>query len=307
MIAIVTLNPCIDVSLYIPSFTRGGMNRVSRSRADFSGKGINVSIALKNLGIDNTCLGFNYKENGGNLCDLLENMGIGHDFVWADGATRTNNKVHEEDTGTMTEFNQAGAYIKPELVDELLEKIRALNPEILVLSGSRPQGVEEDIYKKIMESCDSLVFLDTEKGALRLGIESKNPPFALKPNLFELEAAYGEKFSSINDISNFSLQLTKQGPKMICVSMGGDGAVFTTSGESFYAPALDVKPLGVQGVGDSMIAGMIYALTKGLGPDAYLRWAIAAASASIIREGSLMCTFEDSKKMYERVKVEKIS
>jgi 1-phosphofructokinase len=307
MLITVNLNPCVDRTLWIKSFTRGGMNRVTGLRDDVAGKGINVSAALKALGIGSVCMGINYRDNGRAVDEWLDREGIPHDFVYAEGAVRTNIKLTEEDAGIMTEINQPGNFVPESLVNEMIVKIAANKPDMLVLSGSRPKGVGADIYKKISDACGCGVLLDAEGEALTLGMAAKKPPLVIKPNLFELETAFGVKLPSVKDIAEFCAGIVKKGIKRVCVSMGKDGALLIGNEGAYFSPAVDIEAKGVQGAGDSMVAGIVYALTKGLPPEEILKSAMAAAAASVSREGTLMCTKEGFEEMYKRVTVERIS
>jgi 1-phosphofructokinase len=282
------------------------MNRVADARDDAAGKGINVSAALKALGIGSVCMGINYRENGDFIDEWLDKEGVPHDFAYAEGAVRTNIKLTEEDTGIMTEINQPGNFVPEELVVSLIKKITGAKPDILVLSGSRPKGVGADIYKKIADACGCGVLLDAEGEALTLGMAAEKPPLLIKPNLFELETAFNVKLGSLNEIAEFCAGIVKKGTERVCVSMGKDGAALICGDGAYFAEALDIDARGVQGAGDSMVAGFVYALVKGLPPGETLRSATAAAAASVIREGTLMCTAEGFETMLKRVKVKKI-
>lgn len=334
MITVVNLNPCLDWSWFTGSFTYGGMNRIKNTRKDAAGKGINVCIALKNLGLSPVCLGFNYRENGAAITDKLDESGIAYDFVTVEGAVRVNIKLYDE-SGTMTELNQPGAYVPPHAQEELIKKITAFckpetesikeisarnkpetksinktstlnkpetdtlqakQPNILVLSGSRPDGVPADFYSRLCAVWKGIVIVDTEGETLRLAIDNA-PPFFIKPNLFELESTFGVKLPSRGDIAEFSRTLIKKGVKMVCVSLGAQGAMLITADETHYSPALPVSVKAVQGAGDAMVAGMVYKLVttpandytkNGFALD-LLRFSIAASAATITREGTLMC------------------
>jgi 1-phosphofructokinase len=288
----------------VGDFNYGGMNRVRDTRQDAAGKGINVCAALKNLGLSPVCVGFNYRENGSAVTDKLDEMGIAHDFVTVDGAVRINIKLYDE-SGTMTELNQPGGYVPPEAVDELTDKINLSSNggQILVLSGSRPEGVAADFYARLCAAWDGIVILDTEGEALRLAVDlGERAPFLIKPNLFELESTFGVTLPTREDIAGFCRQkIIKKGVKMVCVSLGAEGAMMVTENEARFSPALPVEVKGVQGAGDAMVAGLVYGLAKRkvddlTNPDfpfILLRFAMAAAAAAITREGTQMCTQDD--------------
>lgn len=303
-ITVVNLNPCIDWQCAVSEYTHGGLNRVRRTREDVAGKGINVAVALKNLGFDPLCTGFLFAENGTLLTSRLNALGVRHDFIETDGAIRVNIKLYEESSGIMTEFNQPGAFVVEHAQKMLLKKIKSLCEQdtgILVLSGSRPQGVASDFYAKICNIWKGKVFLDTEGEALMVALNTA-PPYAIKPNRFELESTFGVKLPAPKDIADFCRSnIISHVVKIICVSLGADGAVIVTRAQARYCPALNVQPKGVAGAGDAMVAGMVYALASGLPEEEFLPNAMAAAAASVILEGTQMCTFQSFTEMLKKM------
>ena len=296
MITIVNLNPCIDWQYNIPKFTYGGMNRVRRTYESAASKATNVAIALKNLGLSPSCIGFNFSDGGEKVREKFDLHGIPYDFETVDGAVRVNIKIFEESTGIMTELNQPGGFVPEVYVQKLKDKVRELSDPngILVLTGSLPAGVDETIYAKLTALWRGKVFLDADGNALRHALTGKVKPYAVKPNLFELENAFGVKqpTSNILDV------------ELACVSMGADGAVLLTRDASYLCPALDIEPRGIQGAGDAMVAGLILATIKKLPPQELLRYATAAAAASVIRDGTEMCTREGFETMLKKCEVQ---
>jgi len=314
-----SLNPSIDWQWSTPSFVYGGLNRAKSGGRYASGKGINVCAALKNIGLDPLCLGFNFQENEAIVTRAMDNWGIRHDFVTVDGAVRVNIKLYDDATGTMTELNQPGAFVPDDAIQALYEKFKAAtrgattgSGHILVLSGSMPANVPADTYKHMCQAWPGKVILDADGEALRLALESERPPFCIKPNLYELNSlahslgrisglaadgavpAYsGQELTTKESVSEFCQMLIREyGVGMICVSMGADGAMLVTGHDAYYVPAPKVKVSAVQGAGDAMVAGLVYGLTQGLPALELLRTATAAAAATIVREGTLMCTYE---------------
>ena len=310
-ITVVSLNPSIDWQWSTPSFVYGGLNRVKSGRRYVSGKGINVCAALKNLGRDPLCIGFNFRENGNLVTGALDEWGVRYNFIDVDGAVRVNIKLYDESSGTMTELNQPGDFVPEKSVAELYGKALAQskaapplqavgqcsNPGILVLSGSMPAGVPKDIYKRLCSAWPGMTILDADGEALRLALTGGKPPFLIKPNLFELTNCFGVELPTKESIAAFCKKLIHEyGVGMICVSMGADGAMLVTGSDAFYVAAPLVKVRGVQGAGDAMVAGLVYGLTNRLPEPELLRVATAAAAASVERDGTLMCTWEGFQK-----------
>ena len=309
---VVNLNPCIDMQLTTPEFRYGGLNRVQVAGRYAAGKGINVAMALKNLGASPICMGINYHENGEIITDALDNSGVSHDFVTVSGAVRTNIKLYDAATDTMTELNQPGAFVPDNTASRLCEKInnhRSAIPgydekcsSILVLSGSMPAGVPVDIYRQLCTNWPGRVILDAEGEALLLALKCDKPPFCIKPNLFELTSSFGVTLATKEEIAAFCRELIKTyGVRLICVSMGTDGALLVSEPTMFYSPALDLTVQGIQGAGDAMVAGLCYGLLHNAPEEELLKMAQAAAAASVVREGTLMCTQEGFLRYLEEV------
>jgi 1-phosphofructokinase len=305
----VTLNPCYDQQIEIPSFTHGGMNRAASTRTDAAGKGINVSAALNNLGVGSICSGFNYLDNGALLTDFLEERNITHNFVYVPGAVRINIKLFERDTLIMTEINQPGAFVPYEYTEALLTKAASLTDsteDIAVLSGSRPQNVSEDIYLRLIERVSCRCIVDTEGAALLATLNTKRKPLLIKPNLFELETAFNVKLPNKEAVISFCrTRIISTGVEYVCVSMGGGGAMLIGKEAAWFAPALDIPVRGLAGAGDSMVAGLVYGLLNNAEPGEILRFGAAAASASVIREGTQLCTRDGFDEMLARVSIHK--
>ncbi|MCL2463287.1 MAG: 1-phosphofructokinase family hexose kinase [Defluviitaleaceae bacterium] len=320
MISTITLNPCRDRTVVIPSLTVGGLNRVDKTIDDMCGKGVNVSTVLHNLGADTVCLGFIFEQGADELTDALAAKGLRHDFVRVPGKIRTNLKIFEAETRRMTEINESGSFVPEEYIAALREKVRkyAKDSEIVVISGSAPPGVGAQFYGELTGLCREAnphvtVALDADGDLLRNGVAGR--PDFLKPNLYELEKLLNKKIGGFplekqenhikaDEIVQSCEELARaSGASMICVSMGADGALLWSSGRAFYAAAPDVEVRSLQGAGDSMLAGLCAARAGGRPPEDMLRWACAAAGGSIIHEGTELCGKRDFEELYGKIRI----
>ncbi len=323
-IVTMTLNPCIDRTLTIESLVYGGLNRVISTRTDVCGKGVNVSRALKNLGIESICLGINYSENGRMLTNALDDAGIAHDFVFAPGEIRTNIKVFEQSTRTMTEINSKGDPVTDDIERALMQKLKEYaSASVFILSGSIPPGLPVDIYAQMIRiirdtNPTAMVILDADGEALRLGVAER--PDIIKPNSLELSHLCGESDANqkpnINAIVDQCKRVIDNGVKIICVSMGAEGALIKDGQRHFFSPVLDIEVKGIQGAGDSMVAGIAAGIAAGITSAInsdkpsdvaeLLRFAQAAAAASLVREGTLLCTREGFEDMLTRASIQEV-
>ena len=309
MIGTITMNPCIDKTLVISKFCYGGMNRVSDKRADACGKGINVSAVLTQIGVPVKTMGINYV-NGADIMEKgLAASGIVYKAVMAEGTVRENMKVLDTDTGITTELNQKGDYVSPETLAEfekLLER-EAEGLDILVITGSVPQGVPENYYRRLVGWANQRgirTILDAEGQLLLEGLRAR--PYLIKPNLFEFETAFGLKGRERKDILDICRRILDVGVEVICLSMGGDGAMIVNREEAWMCRPTPIDVKSTQGAGDSLVAGMCAAMEEGLPIGEMLRYGVSAAQGSLIREGTLLCTREDFQRFKGIVKVEKI-
>jgi len=297
-ITIANLNPCIDWQYNVSSFAHGGLNRVRRTYASAASKGTNVAVVLKNLGQAPHCVGFNFTDGGDKVVEKFDSLGIEHDLIMIPGAVRVNIKLYEETTGVMTELNQQGAFVSTEYVCQLEEKIRNLSnmadaDDILVLAGSLPTGVDAGFYAKLAGIWQGRVFVDVDGDALSLALDEK--PYCIKPNIHELERTFGAdgKLQSPQDVVDFCRNTLNPAPAIVCVSMGAEGAVLVTPNETYFAPAIPVQVRGVQGAGDSMVAGLVHAAAMGKSNADALRYAMAAAAGSVMLDGTELCQRAD--------------
>lgn len=231
-------------------------------------------------------------------------------FIKVEGTLRTNVKVFDKQTRIMTELNQRGHYVNRQSVDRLIELVmeQADESDIMVFDGSVPEGVPKGIYRELIEMVKPRgikTVLDAEGELLLEGIKAS--PYLIKPNLYEFENAFKVKVVNKNDIVKTARDIISNGVKIVCVSLGKEGAIIVDENEAFFAHGSDLEVKGPQGAGDSMVAGICIAINKGLGLRDMLNYGVAAANASLIREGTQLCTKEDFDRMLPTVNIEKIS
>lgn len=308
MVLSVTLNPCIDKTIYLDSLEVGAYNRVKSTRTDLAGKGLNVSTVLSGLKEETLCMGFNFRSNGAYLEQALDRRGVKYNFVNVEGAIRTNIKLVDSHM-TMTEINEAGGFVPSRSIDRLIDEIEARleHTHILVMSGSVPPGVPADIYARLIRMArrhDVKTVLDTAGEPLILGVQEK--PFLLKPNRFEFEQLYPDAAGDDSALISCARKLVDSGVPYLCISMGEEGALLLDRAHAYRAKALPVEAKGLAGAGDSLVAGMCYALRKNLDTADMLRYAMAAAGGSVRQEGTLLARKADIEELLPLVEIETI-
>ncbi len=307
MILSITLNPCIDKTIYLDQLEVGSYNRVKNTRTDLAGKGINVSTVLNHLKEDTMCMGFNFRNNGSMLERVLNERGLKHNFVPVEGSIRTNIKLFDQSCQVMTEINEAGAFVSSSAIHRLLDEVDAFleHTHILVLSGSIPPGVPTDIYQRLIHMAhkkDVKTVLDAAGEPFLLGLEEK--PFLIKPNSLEFEQAFKKEIRAGAGPLEIARRIVDGGIPYLCISMGADGALLLDKDHTYRAAPLPVEPKGLTGAGDSMVAGICYAIRKRMGSADMLRYAMAAAAGSIRQEGTILAKEKDVQELLPQVHIE---
>ncbi len=264
MIYTITFNPAIDYSMHIKEINEGQTNRSIGEHIAFGGKGINVSVILNALGAESTALGFIGGFTGLALKEALENKGIKTDFVFLEnGITRINIKLKGKKE---TEINANGPHITKNEINLLLEKLNKLQSgDILVLSGSIPKALPDDIYETVLSKLHGkgIEYVIDATGKLLLNT-LKYKPLLIKPNKAELKELLNISITSKEDIVNGAKELQRLGARNVLVSSGENGAVLLAeNGEILKSPSLCPKAINTVGAGDSMVAGFIAGMDKG--------------------------------------------
>ncbi|MCM1183352.1 MAG: 1-phosphofructokinase [Roseburia sp.] len=285
MIYTVTFNPSLDYIADVPDFRLGRTNRTVSERLIAGGKGINVSIVLRNLGLESTALGFAAGFTGDELCRQLEAQSIQTDFIRVpDGLTRINVKLKSIDG---TEINGQGPVIGGAQVQELMTRLDGLTRgDVLFLSGSIPPSMPDDTYQRIMAQLDGRgmrIVVDAAGALLSKALPCR--PFLIKPNNHELGALFGAALSTRAEVIPYGRRLQEQGARNVLISMAGEGAVLIAEDGSVYeAPAPKGRLINAVGAGDSMVAGFMAGFLERQDYGYAFRMGLAAGSASAFSE-----------------------
>ena len=234
MIYTVTFNPSLDYIVSVDNFTCGIVNRTTDEIIFPGGKGINVSMVLKNLGFENTALGFLAGFTGNRIQDLLEEKGVRADFISVEkGISRINVKLRSNEE---TEINGQGPAIAEADIKKLYEKLDTLSDgDILVLAGSIPDVMPGSMYMDIMrhlQNKDLKIVVDATKDLLVNVLQYH--PFLIKPNNHELGEIFGVKIESKADVITYAKKMQEKGARNVLVSMAGDGAVLVAEDGSIF-------------------------------------------------------------------------
>lgn len=258
MIYTVTFNPALDYVMKVDELRYDDINRTCGEELHYGGKGINVSVILSRLGVENIALGFKAGFTGEKLEQLLKADGINTEFIpLKNGFTRINVKIKAD---TELDINAQGPPIDSDEVEKLFERIQLLRQgDVIVLAGSVPGILPPDIYEKLLSvtSQSGVEAVVDSTGDLLLNV-LKYRPFLIKPNHFELGDLFGVRIGSEEDIVKYAKKLQEKGARNVLVSRGKEGAaLITENGAVHTIGIIPGKPLNSVGCGDSMVAGFI--------------------------------------------------
>jgi 1-phosphofructokinase family hexose kinase len=309
MIYTLTLNPAVDRELTVPAMEFDSVLRASESRVDFGGKGFNVSRLLKGMEESSIAVGF----LGGNAGELLQkglrSLGIGTDFVWVAGETRTNVSIVTQSHDHYIKVNEKGPLVDAAKQQELLDKIDSLakRGDWWVLAGSMPPGVADDFYARIvnvLNKHEAHAILDTTGESLRLGCAEK--PYLVKPNAEEAHALTGLPMDTPAEIAAAAAEIRKMGAQNVVVSMGKSGALLQTPKETWLTHSPKIQEKNPIGAGDSMVGGLVWALTQGIALKESLGWGVASGAATASLSGTEVGSRPLIEELFGQVRFERL-
>lgn len=300
MIYTMTFNPSLDYIMKVKDFNLGVVNRTYEESIFPGGKGINVSIVLGNLGIENKAFGFIAGFTGEEIEKKVKNSGCIAEFIkLKEGNSRINVKLKSKEE---SEINAQGPKIDKDAIESLYKKLDEIkNGDILVLAGSIPNTLPSDMYENIMKYLndkDIKVIVDATKDLLLNVLKYK--PFLIKPNKHELEEMFNVSINSEEEIIKYAKKLQDMGAINVLISMAGDGAILINeNGEvlKHKAPKGEVK--NSVGAGDSMVAGFTAGYIMKQNYKDALKYGIATGSASAFSED--LATKEKVKEILEMI------
>ncbi|GAA0486669.1 1-phosphofructokinase [Salinibacillus aidingensis] len=302
MIYTCTLNPAIDLFVATENFKPNQVNRTYDEDYQANGKGINVSIMLKKLGVDSTALGFVAGFTGSYIKDELKRLGIHTDFVEIDGITRVNIFVHNDDEEY--KIVNRGPEVEQKSIYQIKQKIEQLpDHSILFVSGSAPQGVDEAIYEEIAKVSD-------QKGIhLVLDISSKNllnclpyHPYLIKPNREELAKLYNRDSITDEEVIELGYDLLDKGSQRVLISLGEEGAVYIDHDHLVKVSSVNGSVVNTACAGDTMLAMFVQKLQAGFSIGKALTYASAAGASTAFSKG--LSDLSDLNELVQKIKIE---
>lgn len=309
MIYTLTLNPAIDRELTVAEVQFDSVLSALKSQVDFGGKGFNVSRLLRSMGMPSTALGFIGGRTGDRLQHGLQALNIATDFVSIPSETRTNISIVTEKHDHYIKVNEKGPLVDEPKQRELLDKIASIAAagDWWVLAGSLPPGVPDSFYAQIIEILNehqAISILDTTGESLRLGCDAK--PFLVKPNAEETQKLTGLPVDTVSQIAIAAVELRKMGAQNVVISLGKKGALLQTAEGSWLVHSPKIKEKNPIGAGDSMVGGLVWALSQGYPLKESLGWGAASGAATASMSGTEVGSRALIEELFQQVRYEEL-
>ncbi len=298
----ITLNPAIDKTTSTEKIVPEKKLRCVHPTYEPGGGGINVSRALQHLGCKSLAMYFSGGYSGDLFQQLLSKEGIESLPINIEGQTRTNIIVVENSTHQQYRFGMESPAVEEQNWQFFLQQLQQQQGyEYVVASGSLPEGVPLDFFGRvsaIVKQKNAKLIVDTSGDALKQAVQEG--VFMIKPNLNELSFLYGKEELHKDEIITAAQSIIKnKGCEVMAVSMGKDGAMLITADEYWHVVPPNIPVKSTVGAGDSMVAGMVFALTRGMHWKNVLRYGVSCGTAATMNEGTALCKKEDVERLFE--------
>lgn len=306
----ITLNPALDKSITVKSLVPEKKLKAENVKTEAGGGGVNVSRALHKLGLESKAVYLAGGYTGKEFTVLLEKEGVKGNPVEIKGDTRENFIVLDTNSAKQYRFGMEGPTVKESEWLQILERIKIENDiQYIVASGSLPPGMTTDFFKQLAALArqkKAKLIVDTSGPALIDAV--REGVFMIKPNLGELAALQGvtENLSFEDAVNAGNKLIVANNCEMIAVSMGGEGALLITRNGQYHAKPPEVKVQSTVGAGDSMLAGLLFALVAGYSELDMLRYGVAAGTAATLHPGTELSNKADTDRLYKLIAGQKI-
>jgi 6-phosphofructokinase 2 len=299
-----TVNPALDKSTHFKGLVAEQKIRCSEPRFDAGGGGINVSKAISRLNGNSFALFTSGGPLGKMLEELVTKEAIDFQAIPIQTWTRESFVAVDENTNSQYRFGFTGGELTKEEENAILTATANLKSKFLVASGSLNEGLSSDFYQKVAEiakASNSKLIVDTSGEALKKVLETG--AYLIKPNVGELAKLIGVERLEMEEVDEAAKTIiAKGGAEIVVVSLGPQGAVLVTKDNFEYVPAPNVAKKSTVGAGDSMVGGIVWALSQNKNLKDVIRWGVACGSAATMNEGTQLFKLEDANRLFEWLK-----
>lgn len=303
----ITFNPCIDKSTSVIALKPEKKLRCSAPVFEPGGGGINVARAIKKIGGEAIAIYPSGGYSGKFLNLLLEQEGLSLLTVETNQQTRENMIVLDKATNQQYRFDMPGPKLVEKEWQECLQMAEKNDSKFIIASGSLPPGVPADIFariSRIAKKRNRKLVVDSTEEALKPALEEG--VYMIKPNIGELTTLAGKEELQSDEIEPAARDLINRGRcEIVVVSLGALGAMLVSRKQVFKIPAPAVKIKSTVGAGDSMVAGIVFSISKQRDLYEAIQYGVACGTAATLNNGTGLCRKEDVERLFEQIRNEK--
>ena len=306
MILSLTPNTTLDVTVFVPKLVTNRTIRATRTVHSMGGKPTDAAWILGRMGVGSLALGLAAGAVGDKVVAMLEAYGVATDFAPADGETRINTVIIDEDSGEHTTITTASMQVQPNHISELLRRYELAleKASVVITGGSLPPGMDPDFYVKPIEMAHEAgvpVVFDASQPVLGACLGAK--PTFIKPNMDELSALMGRDLQTLDELHAAGKEISARYGAQSVITMGGDGALAVLNGRSYRIPPIEVEVSSPAGAGDAVLAGLAHALHFGTDVEDGVRLGVAAATAVCMQAGTAAYEVADMERFLPLVEL----
>jgi 6-phosphofructokinase 2 len=300
----ITFSPCIDKSFSVAELLAEKKLRTSSPKIEPGGGGINVARVLTRLGAYAIALYPTGGYTGQALDELIAKEQITAIPVKTQNETRENIIVLETSTNRQFRFTMPATSLTEKEVVRILEHIERLKKlDFIVVSGSLPTAILPHLFSQINAIATrkkARLIVDTSGETLKHAVDVG--VYLIKPNVSELACLAGKESLSANEIVYEAKRIIKTRKcEIIVVSMGAAGALLVTKDRTvpIVPPAVEVQ--STVGAGDSMVAGITFALSRGKDIETAVQYGVACGTATTLNSGTELCHVDDVERLFNQM------
>jgi 6-phosphofructokinase 2 len=302
-IVTLTLNPSLDKSTHFTGLIAEQKIRCEKPRYDAGGGGINVSKAIAKLGGTSTCIFTSGGSSGEMLEELVANENLESNVIKTKNWTRENFIAFENTSKAQYRFGFPGNEFYEDEKDKILLTIKELKTDYLVISGSLNEGLPTNFYQQIAEiakESNIKVIVDTSGEALQKVLETG--VYLIKPNIGELAKLIGVERLELPEVEKAAKKLIEnKSAEIVVVSLGADGAILVAKDETHLVKAPKVEKKSTVGAGDSMVGGIVWALSQNKSLKEVIQIGVCCGTAATMNEGTQLFKAEDVMRLLKEI------
>ena len=302
----ITFSPCLDKSFSVAELVAEKKLRSSIPKTEPGGGGINVARVLTRLGANAIAVYPSGGYTGKALDQLMADERVPAISVQTQNETRENIIVLETSTNRQFRFTMPPTSLSEKEIESILKCIEQVKEtDFIVVSGGLPSGITPVSFSYINAIAgirNAKLIVDTSGEMLKHAVDQG--VFLIKPNISELAHLVGKESLSMDEIAHEAKQIIRTKKcEVIVVSIGAAGAILVTKDKTIpiAPPAVEIK--STVGAGDSMVAGIVFALSRGKNIETAVQYGVACGTATTLTSGTELCHKEDVEKLFDQIRL----